>query len=115
MIDAADRGGGGERMPGGADDPLARLQAWYAAQTDGDWEHSYGIRISTLDNPGWMLKVNLEGTALEGRPFGRVREDRSETDWVDCVVEADVFRGAGGTHNLRELIEVFVRWADGAP
>ncbi|MGL4464545.1 MAG: Imm53 family immunity protein [Planctomycetia bacterium] len=26
-------------------DTLARLQDWYAAQCDGDWEHQQGIRI----------------------------------------------------------------------
>ena len=27
------------------------LQSWYQSQCDGDWEHEFGIRIETLDNP----------------------------------------------------------------
>ncbi|BFV59917.1 hypothetical protein KCMC57_up50210 [Kitasatospora sp. CMC57] len=56
-------------------DPLGFLTAWYTAQCDGDWEHEYGIRIETLDNPGWSVEVDLEGTGLDG-----VLPDRIETD-----------------------------------
>ena len=42
-------------------DELQLLQEWYVAQCDGDWEHSYGVKIDTLDNPGWSLKVDLVG------------------------------------------------------
>ena len=31
-----------------------RLQKWYKSQCNGDWEHSFGIKIETLDNPGWI-------------------------------------------------------------
>jgi hypothetical protein len=41
------------------------LQRWYAEQCDGKWEHSYGVRIETLDNPGWQITVDLNGTGLE--------------------------------------------------
>jgi hypothetical protein len=30
---------------------------WYTKQCNGDWEHSYGIRIDTIDNPGWSLTL----------------------------------------------------------
>jgi len=32
---------------------MERIQDWYRRQCDGDWEHSYGVKIETLDNPGW--------------------------------------------------------------
>jgi hypothetical protein len=48
-------------------DDLAWLQGWYAEQCDGDWEHDESVSIGTLDNPGWRLRVNLAGTAAEGR------------------------------------------------
>ncbi|MFE4959105.1 Imm53 family immunity protein [Streptomyces sp. NPDC056653] len=28
------------------------LQNRYAQQCDGDWEHEWGVKIATLDNPG---------------------------------------------------------------
>lgn len=33
------------------------LQEWYIQNCDGDWEHCYGIKIGTLDNPGWSIDI----------------------------------------------------------
>jgi hypothetical protein len=90
---------------------LARLQQWYAAQCDGHWEHAYGVKIDTLDNPGWSVTIDVEGTPLEGRPFEKVEIDRSDADWIDCRVEKGRFQGAGGAGNLDELLTVFLDWA----
>jgi hypothetical protein len=46
---------------------LKALQEWYAAMSDGDWEHELGISIETIDNPGWVVSIDLEGTPLEGQ------------------------------------------------
>jgi hypothetical protein len=94
---------------------LRALEAWYAAQCDGDWEHSFGITIETLDNPGWAVRIDLADTPLAGRPFEQVRIDRSPDDWLRCSVEAEVFKGAGGPGNLHEIVDVFDRWAKSEP
>lgn len=44
-------------------DTLQELQRWYRSQCNGDWEHSYGVKIDTLDNPGWSVTVELADTA----------------------------------------------------
>ena len=44
---------------------LTWLQSWFLEQCDGEWEHSYGVRVDTLDNPGWSLEIDLAGTALQ--------------------------------------------------
>lgn len=41
------------------------LQNWYKTNCNGDWEHTYGIKIETLDNPGWSVVVDLKETNLE--------------------------------------------------
>ncbi len=41
-----------------------------------------GIRISTIDNPGEGVSINVAGTALEARPFKRIEIDRTEADWL---------------------------------
>jgi hypothetical protein len=93
---------------------LIWIQDWYEAQCDGDWEHDYGVEINTLDNPGWMVKVDLAGTSLEGASFATVDEThRSEDDWMHCEVRDGCFRGAGGTHNLLEILQLFRSWAEG--
>ena len=48
---------------------LLKLQKWYASQCDGHWEHSSGITIESMDNPGWWVKINLKGTSLENKKF----------------------------------------------
>ena len=37
---------------------LEALQHWYESQCDGDWEHEFGVKIGTLDNPGWMVDIS---------------------------------------------------------
>ena len=43
---------------------LEWLQDWYLKQCDGGWEHEYGIKIETLDNPGWKVIIDLAYTEL---------------------------------------------------
>ncbi|MFF7251477.1 Imm53 family immunity protein [Embleya sp. NPDC008237] len=45
---------------------MKHLESWYASMCDGDWEHEYGIRLETVDNPGWDLTVDISETDLEG-------------------------------------------------
>ena len=70
-----------------APDPLTWLQAWYATQCDGDWEHDYGVSIQTLDNPGWHLSVDLTETALAKAQFDPIRIERSAGDFGEVYDE----------------------------
>ena len=91
---------------------LSGLQEWYASQCDGDWEHSFGVSIGTLDNPGWSLSINLVGTELEGIPFAELRENyEDERDWLICVVRDNSFGGSGGPLTLERMIHIFLAWA----
>lgn len=95
-------------------DLLRRLQEWYASQCNGDWEHAYGISISTLDNPGWSFKVGLMSTNLFDRTFDEVHvEGADENDWYVCKVENRVFEAAGGPNRLCDVIALFPEWAQG--
>jgi len=51
------------------------LSSWYHSHCDGDWEHSARIRISTIDNPGWSISINLEGTELEETNFEEFKKE----------------------------------------
>jgi len=92
-------------------DELTWLQNWYRQWCDGDWEHSYGITISTLDNPGWSVDIDLIDTDLESKHFEAVKLERSELDWVHCSLQEGVFKGRGGPLNLKEILQIFHRWA----
>lgn len=89
---------------------LAWLQSWYADQCDGDWEHSRGVSVSTLDNPGWILEINLAGTRLANLEFNSF-EREGEEDWLACKIDGEIFKATGGAQNLDEMIGVFRTWA----
>ncbi len=36
------------------------IQDCFFSEFDGNWEHMNGIHISTLDNPGWDIKLSLK-------------------------------------------------------
>jgi len=90
---------------------LMWLQKWYSAQCNGEWEHDLGIRIETLDNPGWLVTIDLKGTFLESVSFRKV-EINNEREWIECKIEDTKFCGAGGPHMLCKIIEIFKHWAD---
>jgi hypothetical protein len=92
-------------------DTLEWLQAWYLKQCDGDWEHGYGVKIDTLDNPGWIVSISLIGTELEGRTFNKISRDTSETDWIRCSLKDNSFEARAGPLNLREILDIFRKWA----
>jgi Immunity protein 53 len=44
---------------------LDRLQRWYLSHCNGDWEHTYGVTMENIDNPGWTLTVQLAETTVQ--------------------------------------------------
>ncbi len=93
-------------------DLVSRLQKWFSLNSDGEWEHSHGIRIETLDNPGWSVSVDLTSTPLDGMPFQGVNVENDDQEWYSCRVEDGIFKGWGGPHNLGNILEVFLQWAE---
>ncbi len=94
-------------------DNLTWLQEWYRAHANGDWEHQHGIKIGTVDNPGWRVDVDLAETPLSAKPFSRLEIENSESDWIHCWVEGGKFKIACGPLNLNQGLEVFRNWVDG--
>ena len=99
---------------------LSDLHRWYAAQCDGDWEHTFGVRIGTLDNPGWTVEIDLFDTRLEDVPFTPVRRgDADDEDhpgtWIDCKVEDHKFIAYAGRSQLEAILQTFLAWAKSLP
>lgn len=95
---------------------LKRLQNWYKMHCDGDWEHSYGVIIDTLDNPGWKLSVDLTDTLLEDAEFLPIHIEHKDNEndfWMDCQKKEKTFIGMGSPDSLEDLLAVFLDWADG--
>ena len=96
---------------------LEELQSWYLSQCNEDWEHTYGIEIGTLDNPGWSLSVELTDTTIDGKPYTEFsygvgdNAEASGNNWLITKIESNKFIGYGGPHKLQELITIFLAWA----
>ena len=71
-------------------DVINWLNEWYKSNCNGDWEHCYQIRIETLDNPGWWVKIDLNDTELENQFFEKIAINNSEDDWLFCRVENNI-------------------------
>ncbi len=93
--------------------PLQRLTDWYSRHCDGEWEHGYGFKIATLDNPGVAVDIYLRETSLESVPFEEKKEDYETSDrWMICRRSAEWFEGRGAPGRLEDIIEEFLRWAE---
>jgi hypothetical protein len=101
------------------DELITWLEDWYASHCDGEWEHVCGVKIDTLDNPGWSVTVSLGGTSLADREFDPVEEAAGEHDWLVCRVEDSEeleegrrFVGVGDPSKLLDIIRRFRSWAE---
>ncbi len=92
-------------------DMIAWLIEWYKGNCDGDWEHYYGIKIGTLDNPGWSVDMDLVDTYLEDVQFNKVQIYVDDLNWIHCSVVDGIFRGRGSTDKLEEILKIFRQWA----
>lgn len=106
-----------------SEDNLIWLSRWYLSQCDNDWEHSYGVKIDNLDNPGWSLKIDLTDTEMQGRAFERIEHGEPSGDleewqrtgsWWVARVEGDAFEVACGPLDLSAAVGVFRRWVEAA-
>lgn len=103
---------------------LEEIQNWYKMNCDGDWEHTYGIEIGTLDNPGWIVKIELNDTLLEDEEFISIENGDPEimlsligdglyndNVWIKCYKEESIWTGMGSPDKLEEILQEFLKWA----
>ena len=91
---------------------LTRLSEWYVAQCDDLWEHRWGLSITTIDNPGFALSIDLTGTPLEDVEFIRMEvEIDTLNGWYVCWKEEGKFQAAGAPSRIEDMIECFLNWA----
>jgi Immunity protein 53 len=91
--------------------PLEFLQAWYQDRSNGHWEQSHGVTIESIDNPGWVVTIDLSGTPLEDQSMPAIERDVSKRDWLLCEVERNQFRGQGDPGKLLSILQIFQVWA----
>jgi hypothetical protein len=83
---------------------LGWIQRWYESECNGDWEHQYGVKIDTLDNPGWKVGIDLFKTELHDLQSQYGLEQRSDQDWVGISVTKQIFQGIGDPTKLEVCV-----------
>jgi hypothetical protein len=68
-----------------------------------------GIKIETLDNPGWLVDISLIDTRYVNSEF-TLDNLRAKNDWIFCKIENGIFKGRGGPLNLEEILKIFHDW-----
>lgn len=91
---------------------LEWLEKWYQKNCDGLWEHLYGIKIETLDNPGWYINIDLRETDYANLQINDLNQDNGDSDWIKCSITDGVFRGFGDTLKLNKIIQIFKGWVE---
>ncbi|MGK5595736.1 MAG: Imm53 family immunity protein [Parachlamydiaceae bacterium] len=91
---------------------LDEIQEWYESQCNGDWEHSYGFNIKTLENPGWRVLIAVAETEWEDEPFSKLMIKRTDDDWMHCKVKRRYFKVYGRAGNLIEIFDIFLIWTE---
>jgi hypothetical protein len=88
---------------------IERLQDWYKLNCDGDWEHNYGFSITTLDNPGWSIKIDLTETCLEKLDFNKQFQNLEQKhDWYIIRTIKEVLEMSCGPENLNQVLKIFL-------
>ena len=90
------------------------LEEWYKSQCDGEWEHLYGVKIDTLDNPGWRVTIDLVDTELENKKYDEYElvNKEDDDDWLFCRVKNGRFEGGGDPSKLEAIIQRFKEWVE---
>lgn len=88
---------------------LKKIMDWYQSNCNGDWEHTYGIRITTVDNPGWFVEIDILETEVEGRIIDQksIDYDDNDDDWYFFKSDGKAFKASGDPTKLEFLIDRF--------
>jgi hypothetical protein len=82
------------------------LQNWYLSRCDGDWEHENSIKIHTVDNPGWSIKIDIDENDIKNAIPWKLFEN-SPNDWFGYKIENSYFKAAGDATKLEFLLQLF--------
>ncbi|NLS91358.1 MAG: rhodanese-related sulfurtransferase [Planctomycetaceae bacterium] len=92
--------------------PFSQVCCWYASQCNGQWEHEYGIKIETLDNPGWSVEIDLAHTDLERAVLEKQLVEVPGRCWHFAEIRDKKFHGACDPDSLEIVLDIFLRLMD---
>ncbi|MER8104122.1 immunity 53 family protein [Kitasatospora sp. NPDC094016] len=91
---------------------LEFLQSWYESQCNEDWEHEFGVRIETLDNPGWTIEIDLIDTEIEGRQLRKTKQEAPGGRWIWSWSDGEKFEASCDPFSLESAILRFKEFVE---
>jgi hypothetical protein len=83
------------------------LQNWYQSQCNEDWKHSFGIKIDTVDNPGWWVEIDLNETKWKDLHIPSKSVEHNDNDWYFFKIEDSKFKASGDPSKLEIIFKEF--------
>jgi hypothetical protein len=83
------------------------ISEWFLSNCDGDWEHLNQIKIFTVDNPGWVIQIDLSGTKYESIKIPYELFEKSENDWFGFSIKNGIYDAGGDLNKLDFLVNKF--------
>jgi len=83
------------------------IQNWFKDNCDGNWEKGEVIQITTLDNPGWDIEIDISNTSLANIEINWILNENTKQDWYGVKIENQKFNAAGDSKKLEFLLNLF--------
>ena len=88
------------------------IQNWFKDNCDGNWEKGEVIQITTLDNPGWDIEIDISNTSLANIEINWILNENTKQDWYGVKIENQKFNAAGDSKKLEFLLNLFKEMID---
>jgi len=83
------------------------IQNWFKDNCDGEWEYGEGIQITTLENPGWEVEIDISNTSIADVNISWILNENSAHDWYGVKIENQKFNASGDSGKLKYLLGLF--------
>ena len=91
---------------------LEWLDGWYQRQCNGEWEHTQGVRLKSLDRSGLAFDDQAGGNLGGEYSSSAVAPGYAERRLASMLDCRRVLRGSGDPRKLEQIIGVFRRWVE---
>ncbi len=86
---------------------LEWIQDWFKTNCDGSWEKAEVIQITTLDNPGWEVEIDISKTSIASMNLKWILNENGKQNWYGVKIENQKFTAAGDSGKLIFLLGLF--------
>jgi hypothetical protein len=83
------------------------IQNWFKDNCNGQWEQGDGIQITTLDNPGWEVEIDISNTSIATITIEWILNEKGPQDWYGVKIEDQKFNASGDSGKLVFLLGLF--------